>query len=227
MKQVIERLVAVLVLAALLAGVSAAALGDELTAPLSETVPFGLAHSEDGTRIPVYKTASARSQTDTLADYQVCAILSAQDSGQTTWYRVRYVSGRELREGYVRNDGFYQLTVAGLISVAADTNAAAALKTLVSASNPYLLAEQAAAADPTATPSPTPKARVTATPKGRSTPTPASARKRYVLNTKTLKFHLPSCSEVARITQENKKTTTTTRESLIDQGYTPCQKCNP
>ena len=79
------------------------------------------------------------------------------------------------------------------------------------------------------TQAPTVKATVkpTATPKKKVTTAPVSSRKKYVLNTKTMKFQLPSCSEAERISAENKKTTTTTRESLISQGYEACQKCNP
>ena len=73
----------------------------------------------------------------------------------------------------------------------------------------------------------TSKANVFIAPSAAPSDPPSSGRKKYVLNTKTMKFHLPGCTEVTRITEENRKNTTTTRESLIDQGYVPCQKCNP
>ena len=49
----------------------------------------------------------------------------------------------------------------------------------------------------------------------------------YVLNTNTKKFHLPSCSSVAKMKDSNKQSFTGTRQDLIDKGYSPCGKCNP
>lgn len=46
----------------------------------------------------------------------------------------------------------------------------------------------------------------------------------YVLNTKTKKFHKPSCSYLPTA---NRKDTSESRESVIAQGYVPCKKCNP
>lgn len=46
----------------------------------------------------------------------------------------------------------------------------------------------------------------------------------YVLNTKTKKFHKPSCSYLPTT---NRKDTSESRESVIAQGYVPCKKCNP
>ena len=50
---------------------------------------------------------------------------------------------------------------------------------------------------------------------------------RYVLNTNSKKFHLPSCNGVAKIQAENRKDFTGSRQDLIDQGYSPCGACNP
>ena len=49
----------------------------------------------------------------------------------------------------------------------------------------------------------------------------------YVLNTNTKKFHLPSCSSIAKMKDSNKQSFTGTRQDLIDKGYSPCGKCNP
>ncbi|MDE6220145.1 MAG: MBL fold metallo-hydrolase [Lachnospiraceae bacterium] len=46
----------------------------------------------------------------------------------------------------------------------------------------------------------------------------------YVLNTKTKKFHKPSCSSLPAT---NRKDSSETRESIIAQGYEPCKRCNP
>ncbi len=49
----------------------------------------------------------------------------------------------------------------------------------------------------------------------------------YVANTNTKKFHRPNCDGVTDIKQKNRWDTTLTRDELIEQGYEPCQRCNP
>ncbi|MQN02335.1 MAG: hypothetical protein DUD27_00080 [Lachnospiraceae bacterium] len=49
----------------------------------------------------------------------------------------------------------------------------------------------------------------------------------YVLNTNTKKFHKPSCSSIKRMSARNKKTVKERRKDLINQGYSPCKRCNP
>lgn len=68
-----------------------------------------------------------------------------------------------------------------------------------------------------------------AQPFGDPTPTASSAagETTYILNTSSLKFHLPTCSGVASMKESNKQTYTGSREDLIAQGYTPCGQCNP
>lgn len=46
----------------------------------------------------------------------------------------------------------------------------------------------------------------------------------YVLNTKTKKFHNPSCSYLPTA---NRLDSSESRDSIIAQGYAPCKKCNP
>lgn len=46
----------------------------------------------------------------------------------------------------------------------------------------------------------------------------------YVLNVKTKKFHIPSCSYLPT---SNRKDSTQSREEIVSQGYEPCKKCNP
>lgn len=46
----------------------------------------------------------------------------------------------------------------------------------------------------------------------------------YVLNTKTKKFHKPSCSSLPTT---NRKDSSESRGSIIAQGYEPCKRCNP
>ena len=49
----------------------------------------------------------------------------------------------------------------------------------------------------------------------------------YVLNSNTMKFHLPSCSSVADIHVENRIDFIGTREEVLEAGYAPCRRCNP
>lgn len=49
----------------------------------------------------------------------------------------------------------------------------------------------------------------------------------YVLNTNTMKFHVPSCSSVDDMKEKNKQVYTGSREEVINMGYVPCKRCNP
>lgn len=49
----------------------------------------------------------------------------------------------------------------------------------------------------------------------------------YVLNTSSMKFHLPGCEWAEKISNRNRKEYTGHREDLLDQGYTPCGSCDP
>ena len=49
----------------------------------------------------------------------------------------------------------------------------------------------------------------------------------YVLNTSTHKFHKPTCRDVPKIAAENRSNVSTTRDSIVAQGYTPCGHCHP
>ena len=49
----------------------------------------------------------------------------------------------------------------------------------------------------------------------------------YVLNTKTKKIHLPTCTYAKNMKEENKSQSTKTLDELIDEGYTACSICKP
>lgn len=49
----------------------------------------------------------------------------------------------------------------------------------------------------------------------------------YVLNLNNHKFHLPECSSVTDMNPENRKDYTGSRETLIQEGYSPCGRCKP
>lgn len=56
---------------------------------------------------------------------------------------------------------------------------------------------------------------------------PIDRTREYVLNTNTKVFHLPECSYVGSVSDENKEVYTGTRDSVADMGYEPCGHCNP
>ena len=49
----------------------------------------------------------------------------------------------------------------------------------------------------------------------------------YVLNTSSKKFHKSDCGSAASIAESNREEKETTREALIEDGYTPCGVCKP
>ena len=51
------------------------------------------------------------------------------------------------------------------------------------------------------------------------------AEENYVVNTNTKKFHLSTCSSVNDMAEHNKLIYEGTIQELIDQGYSPCQRC--
>lgn len=55
----------------------------------------------------------------------------------------------------------------------------------------------------------------------------ADTEQTYILNKNTRKFHYPTCSSVRQMSDKNKETVHLTRDQLIEQGYQPCQRCNP
>lgn len=54
-----------------------------------------------------------------------------------------------------------------------------------------------------------------------------TAQHEYVLNTKTHKFHYPTCSSVSSMKEANNAYFTGSREDVIAQGYEPCGRCKP
>ncbi len=49
----------------------------------------------------------------------------------------------------------------------------------------------------------------------------------YILNTSSMKFHLPSCGGAANIAEHNREESTLDRETLMERGYSPCGTCDP
>ena len=55
----------------------------------------------------------------------------------------------------------------------------------------------------------------------------SNSAEKFVLNTNSKKFHLPSCSAVKKMKTKNKKVYKGKRSELINSGYEPCGMCNP
>ena len=49
----------------------------------------------------------------------------------------------------------------------------------------------------------------------------------FIINTNSKKFHFTDSSCVDKIKEENKDSTSKTREELINSGYSPCGICKP
>jgi len=49
----------------------------------------------------------------------------------------------------------------------------------------------------------------------------------FVINTNNRKFHYADCSSVGDMKESNKQEYTGSRQTLIDQGYSPCGNCKP
>ena len=50
---------------------------------------------------------------------------------------------------------------------------------------------------------------------------------KYILNTASKKFHIPSCESVEDIKESNREATKESRSALVSKGYLPCGGCNP
>lgn len=57
-------------------------------------------------------------------------------------------------------------------------------------------------------------------------PTPAPLRT-YILNLETNVFHTQGCQHVQRMKDSNKQEIESTYQDMINQGYSPCETCNP
>lgn len=49
----------------------------------------------------------------------------------------------------------------------------------------------------------------------------------YILNTNSMKVHMPDCSSVDDMVEKNKDEFTGSYETLLQHGYEPCMRCNP
>lgn len=58
-------------------------------------------------------------------------------------------------------------------------------------------------------------------------PEPVAEETSYVLNTNSMKFHLPDCSSVSQMAEHNRQDVSWTRNECIANGYSPCGVCHP
>jgi len=85
-------------------------------------------------------------------------------------------------------------------------------------------------ATPTGEPAPTPEPPGTPSPEAAPEPVETSGpapEADYVLNTRSMRFHLPSCAEVETMSPNNRQNYVGSREALLEQGYIPCGTCKP
>lgn len=64
-------------------------------------------------------------------------------------------------------------------------------------------------------------------PEGEVGPEPDAREAVYVLNTRTLRFHLPDCPAAAEIAEGNRIDFRGSREEVLEMGYSPCGVCGP
>ena len=198
------------------------ALSDSNSLPysLELAVPFGVAHIEGKSSIPLYSSAFADSKKGEVPNFQICEIVSTQTIKEDVWFKISYYdANEELISGFVKGTDFYQLSLAGLITIMSDASTANYLQKFAAGKQPFM-------GRLTGETSTTRSSPVSAQASGASD-IPEADQYTFVLNTNTKRFHLPSCSSVNDMKSKNLKKYTGTRESVIDMGYTPCQKCKP
>ncbi len=76
------------------------------------------------------------------------------------------------------------------------------------------------------TPTPTDEPQITQEPDISATPDD-KGEVTYIFNTRSMKFHYPDCSGVAKMAEHNKYEFYGTREEAIAAGYSPCGICKP
>ena len=67
----------------------------------------------------------------------------------------------------------------------------------------------------------------TATSRIKGAMAPTEYEVQYVLNTRSMKFHLPNCTAVSEMSERNRLDVNSTRDNVISQGYKPCGMCRP
>ncbi len=185
-----------------------------------QAVPFGVAHSVDGSGISLYKKPGSKTSYGTLSDYTLCSVLSVEKLSGSTWFHISYIDDvQREQDAYVKDGDFYQLTVSGLISITSDPDTAAYLQMFSGVAGSSAFVSYAASVSRTVPSQPEP----TDSP----APEPEEEKTTYILNKNTKKFHDPSCPGADDIKPKNRIEFYGTREEIIQNGYKPCKSCKP
>ena len=214
------KLFAFIALVTILLGMAAMAHSEDAAAIFEQSVPFGVAHADDGGAVPVFSKPGGSESAGALHDFQICAVVAAERLSGVVWYRINYFddAGKEV-SGYVPENSFYHLTVAGFVAVMADPQAAAYIQNFsgLDSSSAYVLQEGTA----------TRSGMADEAEQSEENNALSEQQLTYVLNAGTMKFHFPDCSSVPDIKPSNRRDFTGTREEAVQLGYSPCGRCHP
>ncbi len=175
-------------------------------------VSFGVTTSKDDQYIPVFDSLDSGKRIDLLKPDQLCALDYMSLQGKYYWYRIVYLDDYgDACAGYVKESNYKQLKASELaLYITVPENAIIISQLIAQQENPQLFLGTGQTAEIDAEENST-----------------TEAKKDYILNTNTHKFHLPGCKSVKQMKEKNKKPYTGTRQSIIDMGYSPCKNCNP
>lgn len=175
-------------------------------------VSFGVTTSKDDQYIPVFDSLDSGKRIDLLKPDQLCALDYMSLQGKYYWYRIVYLDDYgDACAGYVKESNYKQLKASELaLYITVPENAIIISQLIAQQENPQLFLGTGQTAE------------IDAEENGTT-----EAKKDYILNTNTHKFHLPGCKSVKQMKEKNKKPYTGTRQSIIDMGYSPCKNCNP
>ena len=185
---------------------------------LDLAVPFGVAHIEGKSSVPLYSNAQATTIVASMPDYQICQILDTLPFGNEVWFKIQFIDQDEKTiSGFTKGTDFFQLTLAGLVKVMTNADNAAYIERFAKMQPSFI-------GSPTAKQSSSTRSRVATQASGASILEEEESYS-FILNIKTKKFHLPSCSSVNDIAEGNRREYSGTSDDLIKQGYSPCKKC--
>ena len=178
-------------------------------------VSFGVTISKDDQYIQIFDALDSGKRIDLLKPDHLCALDYMSLQGKHYWYRVVYIDDYgDACAGYVKESNFKQLTASELASyITAPENAIIISQLIAQQENSQLFLGEEQITQQVATDS--------------NESSTTEAKKNYILNTNTHKFHLPGCKSVKQMKEKNKKSYTGTRQNIIDMGYSPCKNCNP
>lgn len=159
----------------------------------------------------------------TAGIFLVCGLLAFTTAGSHTTSSQKKDSTVTTTTTAVTTTTAAETTTTTTKATTSTTKATTATTTTTEATTTAVETTMAATEPPTEAPTSPPAPAQEETPAEQ----PAGNTRNYVINTNTGKFHYPSCSSAKRISDANRSEYNGTREDLIAQGYTPCERCNP